>query len=122
MQLRIYKSLWGMTGSLSAQIAEIADAGYDGVESACEEITDPTEFNSLLEEHNLDYIPLIYTEGDHYAAFERLVERAASYAPQKIVAHAGRDIMPFAEQVKFFAHTLKVQEEFGIPIAHETHR
>jgi sugar phosphate isomerase/epimerase len=122
MQLKIYKSLWGMTGSIEEQIGKIAASGYDGVESACEEIKDPVGFRALLEAHHLDYIPLIYTEGDHYDSFARLIELAATYAPQKIVAHAGRDIMSFTEQVRFLDHALKVEEEFGIPVAHETHR
>jgi len=111
-----------MSGTASQQIAAIAAADYNGVESACEEIADPAGFKALLEEHKLDYIPLIYTEGDHYASFECLIDLAATYAPQKIVAHAGRDVMSFREQVQFFTHALKIEQAYGIPIAHETHR
>jgi sugar phosphate isomerase/epimerase len=122
MELRVYKSLWGMSGSVGDQFRQIAEAGYNGVESACEEIADAGEFRDLLAKYELDYIPLIYTEGDHYASFERLVELAAGYSPTKIVAHAGRDNMSFNEQVKFFEFALKVEGDLGIPIAHETHR
>lgn len=122
MQLKIYKSLWGMTGALADQFSQISIAGYDGVESACEEIADRNQFRQLQKDHNLDYIPLIYTEGDHYESFKRLVDLAASYTPQRIVAHAGRDLMSFDEQVAFFNYALQVEAEFGIPVAHETHR
>lgn len=122
MVLRVYKSLWGMEGAIGKKIERIAHAGYDGVESACEEIQHPDEFRSLLEAYDLDYIPLIYTEGDHYESLRRLIELAASFSPRKIVAHAGRDVMPFSEQVRFFEYALKVENEFGIPVAHETHR
>jgi hypothetical protein len=44
------------------------------------------------------------------------------YAPEKIVAHGGRDLMPFAQQIKFLATALNLEQEVGIPIAHETHR
>lgn len=111
-----------MSGGVRDQIERIAKAGYDGIESACEEIHDANEFRSLLKEHDLDYIALIYTEGDHYASFKRLIERAALYEPRRIVAHAGRDIMPFNEQVRFFVYALNIEKEFGIPVAHETHR
>jgi hypothetical protein len=44
------------------------------------------------------------------------------YDPVKIVAHAGRDTMSFVKQIRFFTSALKTEEEFGVPIAHETHR
>jgi hypothetical protein len=123
MNVRIYKSLWGMTGSLHEQCERIAKAGYDGIECAVEEISDPEKFVSLLEEFHLDFIPLIYTEGnDHLTEFKRLVKLASSFSPKKIVAHAGRDLWSFDEQVEFFEEAIEIEKEFGIPIAHETHR
>jgi hypothetical protein len=123
MNLKIYKSLWGMTGSLDEQISSIAVAGYDGVESAVEEISDAAKFKTLLREHHLDFIPLIFTEGEnHLESFRRLVGLASQYEPKKIIAHAGRDLMNFGQQVKFFEGALWIEKEFGIPIAHETHR
>jgi sugar phosphate isomerase/epimerase len=122
MKLKIYKSLWGMTDPIEGQFRKIAKAEYDGIESACEEIGDSGKFRDLLNKYALDYIPLIYTEGNHSESFKRLIELAAGYSPSKIVAHAGRDLMKFSEQVTFFEFALQVENEFGIPIAHETHR
>src|SRR5436190_11600339 len=123
MNLKIYKSLWGMTGSIEERIKQIASAGYDGVESAIAEISDTAKFRAMLEEHQLDYIPLIYTEGEnHYQNFTELVELASAFSPKKIIAHAGRDLWSFEEQVAFFTDALLIEKEFGIPIAHETHR
>jgi sugar phosphate isomerase/epimerase len=122
MILKIYKSLWGMTGRMEEQFAMIAAAGYDGVESAVEEIADREKFTALLREYKLEYIPLIYTEGDHLRNFRRLIQLATEFEPKKIVAHAGRDLWSFEEQVKFFEEDLRIEKEFAIPIAHETHR
>ena len=123
MNLKIYKSLWGMTGSVEEQIPLIAAAGYDGLECAVEEISDTEKFKALLGEHHLDFIPLIYTEGEnHLESFRRLVALALQYEPKKIVAHAGRDLMNYGQQVKFLESALHIEEQFGIPIAHETHR
>jgi sugar phosphate isomerase/epimerase len=122
MKLSIYKSLWGMSGTLGEQFLMIATAGFDGVESAIIEISDRPEFKALLREYNLDYIPLIYTEGDHLVNFRELVERAAEFEPKKIIAHAGRDLWTYEEQVTFLKEAIKIEKEFGIPIAHETHR
>ncbi|HYM19968.1 MAG TPA: TIM barrel protein [Candidatus Kapabacteria bacterium] len=126
MDVTIYKSLWGMTGSLSDQFKLIAEAGYDGVESAAAEIRDIGKFKSLLSECGLDYMPLIYTEGSdvnaHLEDFRRLVVLASEFSPKKMVAHAGRDLWHLNDQLRFFDHVLKIENEFGIPIAHETHR
>jgi len=102
MKLKIYKSLWGMTGSLEEQFSRIAEAGYNGVEAAVEEIADKEKFKTLLREYHLEYIPLIYTEGDHLQNFLRLIQLGAEFDPKKIVAHAGRDLWSFEEQIKFF--------------------
>src|SRR5258708_2686468 len=111
-----------MSGELEDQFSKIAAAGYDGIESAVEEITDQVGFESLLLEFGLDYIPLIYTEGNHLENFRKLVKLASEFEPKKIIAHAGRDLRSFEEQIKFFEEALLVEKEFGIPIAHETHR
>ena len=44
------------------------------------------------------------------------------FGPSKIVAHAGRDNMSFGKTIRFFEQALRIEEELGIPIAHETHR
>ena len=114
-----------MTGG-TANFARIAAAGYDGIECAVAEISDTVRFRSVLAEYGLGYIPLIYTEGnspaEHLADFERLVGEASKFLPSKIVAHCGRDLWSFDDQLRFFEKALRIEEQFGIPIAHETHR
>jgi sugar phosphate isomerase/epimerase len=123
MQLKVYKSLWGMTGSLEEQFERIKAAGYDGVESAAQETKDPAQLKKLLADHRFEYVALVYTEGpDHEEEFKRRVQEAMQYNPLKIVAHAGRDTMSYVKQIRFFVSGLKLEEEIGIPIAHETHR
>jgi sugar phosphate isomerase/epimerase len=123
MTLETYKSLWGMTGSLEEQFSRISAAGYDGIECAAQEIADPKHFRQLLEQHGMKFIALVYSEGsDHIAHFREVVLNAMSYGPEKIVAHGGRDTMIFSHQVRFLATALNLEDEIGIPIAHETHR
>ena len=123
MQLKIYKSLWGMTGPLEEQFQQVHGAGYNGIESAPQEIKEPATFQQLLNDFKLDYIALVYTEEtDHAEELRRRVGEAMKYNPGKIVAHSGRDTMSFGKTIRFFEHALRVEEELGIPIAHETHR
>jgi hypothetical protein len=126
MAIAIYKSLWGMTGSMRENIERISSAGYVGVEGAIVEIQDHKKFRELLREFSLQYIPLIYTEGNdissHIDDFRRLITIASEYSPSKAIAHAGRDLWSSDDQFRFFELALKIEQEFGIPIAHETHR
>jgi sugar phosphate isomerase/epimerase len=81
MQLKIYRSLWGMTGPLEEQFSRIAAAGYDGVEAPPQDITDPKHFKALLAQHNLDFMALVYTEGkDHAAHFEQVIDNVVCEA------------------------------------------
>lgn len=123
MQLKVYKSLWGMSGPIEEQFQNIRQAGYDGIESAAQDIAEPKKFEALLKDFGFDYIALVYTEeADHAEELRRRVEFALKFQPKKIVAHSGRDTMSFGKTIRFFEHALRVEEELNIPIAHETHR
>src|SRR5579864_1170673 len=113
MKIKVFKSLWGMTGSLEEQISLISAGGYDGVESAVEEIAEAGKFKALLADYHLEYLPLIYTEGkNHSDSLRLLVDLAAKYEPGKIIAHTGRDLWSFDEQVKFFESAIRIEKEF----------
>ena len=123
MKLKIYKSLWGMEGPLEKQFERIHAAGYDGIENATQENREPAKFESLLKEFHFEYVALVYTESaDHAEELKRRIGDAMKFHPKKIVAHAGRDTMSFGKTIRFFEQALRVEEEAGITIAHETHR
>ena len=129
MDLKIYKSLWGMEGPIEKQFERIHAAGYNGVENAAQEIGvgnssfKPETFQKLLSDFGMAYIALVYTEGqDHAEELRRLTHEAMKFGPGKIVAHAGRDNMSFGKTIRLFEQALRIEEELGIPIAHETHR
>jgi sugar phosphate isomerase/epimerase len=124
--VQIYKSQWGLSSSPTRSLTAVRAAGYDGFECAVAEISDLHAFRSALADSGLSYLPLIYTEGrtpaEHRADFERLVAMAAALKPTKIIAHAGRDLWPLDEQLRFLEATLAIEQAVGIPVAHETHR
>jgi len=77
MKLRIYRTLWGVTADadgdkaespkleLEEALAEIARLGYDGVEAPLKFIlfSGKERFKSLLAQHGLKVIPMVFTEG-----------------------------------------------------------
>jgi sugar phosphate isomerase/epimerase len=124
VELRVFKSTWGMTGPIEAQLEQVAAAAYDGVEVLVPPFppADPGAQRHAVRASGLEAIPLILTfDGDH-DGYRRAVESAASYDPRQITSHTGSDTMSHAEAVELLGFALELEAELGIPIAHETHR
>lgn len=122
MQLKKYKSFWGMEGTYEQNFARAAEAGYDGIECRMPPIEQESAFRELLMRYRFSYIAMIFTAGDHAASFAEQVARAATFHPQSITSHSARDCMSEEEQDRFFEHALEVERRHGVPVGHETHR
>lgn len=126
MQLKLVKSFWGMDGTLPAKMQRIAEAGFVAVEGRPAGIGTVEEFMPLRREFNLEYIPMILTEGAtldaHLTDFRAKVDEALRYEPLAITAHSGKDSWTFAQQKIFFTEALEIERRISIPINHETHR
>ncbi|MFB5189488.1 sugar phosphate isomerase/epimerase family protein [Alicyclobacillus fastidiosus] len=122
MHLKLFKSVWGMSGTWASKLQQISEAGYTGVECGMPTEEEEEQFLSLLEEYGLELILQIYTQGEHRDSFERQAERAATFHPLLINSHSAKDSMPYDAQLLFFERALEVEKQLGIPIGHETHR
>lgn len=124
MQLAVYKTLWDWLGDWRGQLGRIQEAGYCGVEytAPADPANDPV-LRAELDALKLGFIAQVVTRGpDHTASFRAQCLRAAEFNPVLINAHSAADCMPFDDQLRFFEAALRVEEEIGIRIAHETHR
>src|SRR5258705_6378221 len=121
MKLLVFRALWGMTGPFEEQIEQIAAAGYDGVDgfTAAGE-SSPAKFSGIVATHNLKLI--MAAQVDTLAQLEPTVKLLAEYQPIKIGLHSGRDSMTRDEGCAYFEEALRLEQQLGIPIAHETHR
>jgi hypothetical protein len=111
-----------MTGALEQQFERIAKAGYRGIEAGPPSVEEENHFKELLIEYNLEYVAQIHTQDEHVSSFAELAKRAASFNPIMIVSHSAKDSMSVEGQYVFFEKALAMEEEIGIPVAHETHR
>ena len=107
MELKIFKSLWGMTGELEANLKRISDAGYRGVEMEIQHVADASQVLDLLQLYNLEIIPTILTEGnsteEHIQSFAGQLERSLVLKPVLVNSHSSRDFMSIDEQNHFFS-------------------
>ncbi|MDZ4764836.1 MAG: TIM barrel protein [Chloroflexota bacterium] len=121
MELHVFRALWGMTGSFQAQIEAIADAGYDGVEgfmSASD--LDAAAYSALVASHHLKLI--MAAQIDTVEQLAPMLTALAAYQPIKIGIHPGRDSMSRDEGARFFEEALRIEQQIGVPVSHETHR
>lgn len=135
LHIKRFKSLWEYVGfdgpplvirmgrDIESVFEQIAQAGYQGVESPLPAADQEPLFRKLLRDYGLAFIPQVFTEGPaHARSFAEQVDRAASFAPLLIVSQSGKDSHTPEEQLAFFDQALATEERVGIPVAHETHR
>jgi hypothetical protein len=131
MELLLLKSLWGMEGPLEDNLRRIAEAGYQGVEAAVPASGELARFRELLREHDLAYIPLIFTAANgaqdspgsaHAASFAQQLERAVELEPLLVISHTGKDSLERDERGRLFEKSLESERRLGVPVGHETHR
>lgn len=123
MELKMFKALWGLEGTLEEQFARASAAGYAGIEGAPPGADQREQFMALLERYRMGYIAQVFTGGDdHAASFREQVAYAAGFKPAMINAHSARDCMTDDEQDRFYESALDAEHRIGIPIGHETHR
>ena len=121
MQTLIIKALWGMTGSLTEQIERVAAAGYDGFELWPDQHTiSRQELMALAASYNLKMIVGALVE--RKAQLEPTLKKLSDYGALRINLHSGRDSMSHAEASDFFGEALRIEDQIGVPVGHETHR
>lgn len=120
MKLLVFRALWGMTEPTPLALERIAAAGYDGVEGGPPDDMPRQAFTDSLRQHGLSFIA-----GAQVSRQEELaptLDRLAAYEPLLIDLHSGRDSMDRAEGCAYFETALRLEEQIGIPVGHETHR
>lgn len=84
MELKLFKTLWGFTGSYAQAIEQTLAAGMNGIEGpAPAKPQQRMELKSLLRDHRLDYISEITTAGSYVP--ERFAGINAHLADRKSV-------------------------------------
>jgi sugar phosphate isomerase/epimerase len=134
MELRLFKTLWGHTGSLAEAIASARAHAFEGLEGQAPIAAgERRDWQRQLRDAGLDYIAEICTAGSyvpdraasparHLEDFRRNAGEAAEMEPRFLTVLAGCDAWPFAESVDFFAAALKIAADIGIAVSFETHR
>lgn len=134
MQLRLFKTLWGFTGTYAQAIAEARAAGMCGIEGPAPEAAQPrAKLRALLREHECDYIAEITTAGSyvpqrnasltkHLESFRIKLAASAELEPLFVTCLGGCDAWPETQSLDFFAGAMEMAEHVGLTVSFETHR
>ena len=134
MNLKLFKTLWGHSGSYAAAADATIQAGFHGFEGPVPvDVERKAEFLDTLESRNLDFIAEISTTGfavpdpgssvsDHLDAFERILVRSMEAKPIFYSSMAGSDLWEFRDSVDFFTRAWEIAQKYGVSVGFETHR
>jgi hypothetical protein len=134
MNFKLFKTLWGHSGSYAAAADATIQAGFHGFEGPVPiDVERKAEFLDTLESRNLDFIAEISTTGfavpdpgssvsDHLDAFERILVRSMEAKPIFYSSMAGSDLWEFRDSVDFFTRAWEIAQKYGVRVGFETHR
>lgn len=134
MELQLFKTLWGHSGSLSKAAFQAVEAGFVGLEGNADiPQTNRDELQSVLQTWGLNYIQEIVTAGgyvprrqasiqEHIADVERQLQLGLSLSPQWISVIGGCDAWSQEQSVRFFGEVQELSARMNIACSFETHR
>jgi sugar phosphate isomerase/epimerase len=126
VELKIFRSLWGVDKPWEQAFPLFKAEGFVGIEAGVPGADEAAHFRDLLGLYSLGYVAQIYTAGntvaEHVRSFREQAEAAAAFGPALINSHSGQDSFTREQASTFFRETLRIEEVIGVPVAHETHR
>ena len=132
MQLQLFKTLWGHTGTLADAADQAVAAGCIGLEGNADRLPHD-ELHSALQSRGLRYIQEIVTAGNyvprrhdtveqHIADVERQLQLGQSLRPQQVTIIGGCDAWSLEQSVRFFGESQEIAARMDITCSFETHR
>ena len=131
---KLFKTLWGFSGSPEQAISEALADGYEGIEGPAP--TDPAlaeQWQAQLRQAHLSFIAEICTTGSyvadrratlekHLQDFHAGVQAAQASGALFITCLGGCDAWPIATSVSFFRQAMQIAADAGMAVSFETHR
>jgi hypothetical protein len=134
MELKLFKTLWGHSGSYAKAADQALEAGFDGFEGPIPVNPEERwEFLEAIRSRNLLYIAEISTTGfavpepgstvsEHLEAFKRILNDSLEAGPLFFSSMAGSDLWEFQENVTFLTEAWDIARRHGVRVGFETHR
>lgn len=132
MKLQLVRHLWGvdLTHGLSQYLPRWREVGYEALECSLRLVPDRQEVLRFLKDHQFRLVAQIFSHDfvpggsvrEHLDSLRSQIEEHLGHEPLFFNAHSGYDHWSAAEALDFYGQALDLEQQTGIPIAHETHR
>ncbi len=128
MEIKYFKSTWGMTeGTNAEKLKRISEAGYDGVEAgAPEDRREREEMGNFLHKYGLLFLGQQWTAGktidEHKSSFEKQLKNNLELSPVSVNSHTGRDFFAKSQNLELIKYCNSIAAASGVKLTHETHR
>lgn len=134
MQLLLFKTLWGHTGTLKEAFSLARDAGFNGIEAPVPADDKTFEiFAAQLNESGFDWIQEICTAGsyvprrgasmaEHLEDFEQKLRRGKDIGARFANVMGGCDAWDIDDSVRFFSEAQNIADRLTVTCSFETHR
>jgi len=144
MKLKLTRTLWGILDhtqveqerpTWDALFQKLKSEGYEAIETSVGPFWPfaghDDEFKALMQKYKFDFVGQLHTcdypvssrkVADHLASYRQYVTRAKALGAVFCNAHSGSDTWSLEEAVEFYTETLKIDQEIGLKVVHETHR
>ena len=134
MELKLFKTLWGRTGSIVSAADQAVEAGFAGLEGgATGSQAYRDELLQALQTRRLEYIQEIVTAGgyvprrhasveEHVADVARQLHQGQSLEPRSVTIIGGCDAWSPEQSVRFFSEAQEVAARMNVTCSFETHR
>ncbi|RSO58944.1 sugar phosphate isomerase/epimerase [Acinetobacter lactucae] len=134
MQLKTFRTLWGVNSCWKQTLNELRNVGCSGIEARVPATRDEQHvLASRLQIAGLDYIAIVFSGGDvipiqketpeqHLERLKERFEAAKGLQPLFVNLLAGNDRWPLAQQVDFLGRAHELAKDFELNCSFETHR
>lgn len=134
MELKLFKTLWGRTGSIISAADQAVGAGFAGLEGGADGTQAyRDELLHALQSRQLEYIQEIVTAGgyvprreatveEHVADVARQLQLGQMLEPRSVTIIGGYDAWSQEQSVRFFSEAQEIAARMNIPCSFETHR
>jgi len=134
MQLSLFKTMWGATGSIAQSIEQLIAAAMHGLEGpAPNTVQARKEMSVLLSQNGLHYIAEITTAGSyvpdrkasleqHLSSLKQKLSDSVELNPLFVTCLGGCDAWPEPLSIEFFQRAIELANQYDLQISFETHR
>ncbi|EMG3111883.1 sugar phosphate isomerase/epimerase family protein, partial [Klebsiella pneumoniae] len=134
MELKCFRTLWGVTTPWPQTLDELQRVGCCGIEARVPlTVAERRQLADHLQASGLEYIAILFSGGgvlpaqhetpeQHLARLQSRFAEASGLNPRFVNLLAGNDRWPLAQQVDFLGKAHELAAGFGLTCSFETHR